>query len=98
MQFMQSVHDVSVIESSSAVSPTRWRVTVRYDGDLPLTDLSFKLVVKRDGADPLSMTQQLSGVLRPNSRFNVDFESPELDAYRTSARNVVFFYDNARAL
>jgi len=98
VEFMRRIQRASTIVSSSAISRTRWRVTVRYDGKRPLTDLSFKLIVKRHRADPLSITQHLSGVLRPNSRFNVDFESPELDAYRTSARNVIFVYDNARAL
>jgi len=98
MQFMQSVHQVSSVVSSGPVSPTRWRVAVRYGGDHALTDLSFKLIVNRFGAEPLEITQQLSGVLYPNDRFYVDFESPELNAYGTSAQNVVFLYDNARSL
>ncbi|MEQ1934885.1 MAG: M48 family metallopeptidase [Fimbriimonadaceae bacterium] len=98
MQFMQSVHQVSSIVSSGAVSPTRWRVTVRYGGNRALTDLSFKLIVKRIGSEPLEIAQQLSGVLYPNNTFYVDFESPELNAYSTSAQNVMFLYDNARGL
>jgi len=98
IKFMQSIHRKSVVQSSSAISPRRWRVTVFYGGKRPLTDLSFKLLVKRNGAAPLEITRQISGVLHPNSTFDVDFESPELDAYRTSAGNVAFIYDNARAL
>jgi predicted Zn-dependent protease len=98
MQFMQSIHQVSAIVSSGPAGPTRWRVTVRYGGNRPLTDLSFKLSVKRLGANPLEIARQLPGVLNPSSTFYVDFESPELNAYGTQPQNVKFVYDNARAL
>jgi hypothetical protein len=98
MQFMQSVHQVSAIVSSSPVGPNMWRVTVRYGGNRPLTDLSFKLLVERRGGDPLELTQHLRGVLHPNSTFYVDFQSPDLDAYGTNPQHVRFRYDSARAL
>lgn len=98
IQFMQSVHRVSSIVASSPVAQNRWRVTVKYAGNQPLTDLGFKLSIQRIGQSPLVITQQLGGVLYPNTTFNVNFESPELDAYRTNNRNVSFVYDEARAI
>jgi hypothetical protein len=95
---MQSVHQVSAIVSSSPVGPNKWRVTVRYGGNRPLTDLSLKLLVERRGGNPLELTQHLRGVLHPNSTFYVDFQSPELNAYGTNPQSVRFLYDNARAL
>lgn len=98
IQFMRSVHQVSTIISSTPVGSNKWRVTVRYGGARPLTDLSFKLFVEGVGSDPLAITQHLSGTLHPNTTFYVDFESPELNAYGTSAQSVMFVYDNARGL
>lgn len=95
---MQSVHRVSSIVASSPVAQNRWSVTVKYAGNRPLTDLGFKLSIQRIGQSPLVITQQLGGVLYPNTTFKVNFESPELDAYRTNNRNVSFVYDEARAI
>lgn len=98
MQFMQSVQRVSRIVGSDSISPNQWRVTVLYQGNLSLTDLNFKAIVHRDSGEPLIITQNLNGVLNPNTTFCVDFVSTELDAYRTNPGNVQFLYDNARAL
>jgi predicted Zn-dependent protease len=97
-QFMQSVHQVSTIIASGPVGANRWRLIVRYGGNRPLTDLSFKLSIQRVGADPLEITTHFSGVLNPNTTFHVDFESPELNAYGTHPQGVMFIYDSARAL
>jgi predicted Zn-dependent protease len=97
-QFMQSVHQVSTIIASGPVGANRWRVIVRYGGNRPLTNLSFKLSVQRIGAGPLEITTHFGGVLNPNTTFHVDFESPELNAYGTHAQGVMFAYDSARAL
>ncbi|MGH9957668.1 MAG: M48 family metallopeptidase [Pyrinomonadaceae bacterium] len=98
IEFMRAVDRVSSIVSSKPVGANRWRVTVRYDGNRALTDLSFKLKIERSGNEPLVITQHRSGILYPNSTFYVDFESDELDAYRTYAQSVSFIYDNVRAL
>jgi predicted Zn-dependent protease len=96
--FMHSVHKVSSIVSSGPIGPSQWRITLHYGGNLALTDLSFKLIVERPGRDPLVINQRVPGVLRPNSRANVDFHSPELETSKTSPRSVRFMYDNARPL
>lgn len=98
IQFMQSVHAVSEIVDSSPIAPNQWRMTVRYKGNRPLTDLGFKLIVLRENAEPLELTKQLSGALKPNMTFYVDFESSELDAYRTNPKNISFMYDNATSM
>ncbi len=72
--------------------------SARYNGNLPLTDLSFKLTVDHVGEEPLVIVQTVDGVLEPNMEFDVEFESPELDAYDTDSEDVQFVYDNARAL
>jgi hypothetical protein len=98
MQFMQAVNQVSAIMSSGPVAANKWRVTVRYGGNRPLTDVSVKLLVTRVGGNTLEITKHLSGVLQPNATFYVDFESPELNAYGTRPQSVLFVYDSARAL
>lgn len=98
VQFMQYVHRVSNIVSSAPIGPSRWRVTVRYEGNMPLTDMIFKLFVKRTGSDLLVINQPMSGVLYPDSTFSVEFESTELNAYQTSPQSTTFIYDNARSL
>lgn len=98
IQFMEAIESSSRILESSAISRNGWRVTVRYLGNLPLTDLGFKLYIKRQGQEPLVITRQISGILRPNTTFKVIFESPEFDAYKTNRRNVIFKYDEASTI
>lgn len=93
--FMRSIHAVSEIVGSEPIAPNQWRMTVKYKGNRPLTNLGFKLIVQRANAEPLELTKQLSGVLQPNMTFYVDFESSELDAYRTNPKNIGFIYDDA---
>jgi len=99
IKFMQSIHGASKIISSQAVGVHRWRFTVRYQGDKPLTNVSFKAFIRRAGeSKPLMVTRHHEGVLRPNTTFVVDFASESLDAYNTISDNVRFRYDDARLL
>ncbi|APG27040.1 hypothetical protein A7E78_03845 [Syntrophotalea acetylenivorans] len=98
IEFMRSVHRVSKIVGSEAMSANKWRFTILYRGNRPLTDLSFKAIIRNGSKIPLTITQGLDGVLNPNTTFYVDFSSPELDAYHTNSNDIAFMYDNAKAL
>jgi hypothetical protein len=96
--FLRSVHQVSSIVESVPVGPDRWRVTIQYRGNRPLTDLVVKLRIEHGETNPTVITKQLAGILRPGSTFSVDFVSSEFNAYNVNPRNVMFMYDGARAL
>lgn len=98
IQTIQSIKRLSRIVKSSQSGPNSWRITINYTGNRSLTDLGFKLTVNRNGLPPLVIVRQIEGILSPNSTFDVNFESPELEAYRTDNRNVSLEYDEARII
>ena len=97
VQFMRSVHQLTQVVHSTPVGPNAWRFTLAYRGNRPLTDLTFKGMFPGRSGKPMILTKRTPGILRPNSTFQVVFESPQLSAYSVHPNQARFGYETVRS-
>lgn len=98
IQYIQSVQRFSRVVESRPVAATRWQISVNYFGNRALTDVAITLVVKQASGKSIVITSPVVGIVRPNTTFRVEFESPNFNAYQTNPKNVGIVYDNVRGI